>query len=138
MARRQGTTTERGLGAAHVADKKRLLATLRDGEPCWRCGLPMYRTQKLERDHVIDRVHGGTDGPAVLSHQHCNRSAGATLGNQLRPYTTGRPIAPPATCKTCGKTYYQPARACEICGSHYHPSYGGGHQTCCRTYGREL
>jgi hypothetical protein len=105
MARRQGTTTERGLGAEYVADKKRLLAVLRDGEPCWRCDQPMYRTQKLDRDHVIDRALGGTQGPAVLSHASCNRAAGARLGNQLYPIVLKALTAPPATCKVCGKTY---------------------------------
>ena len=85
----RGTTTQRGLGAKHQADRKRLLARLRDGTPCPRCGQPMYRWQRLDRDHVVDRALGGTDGPAVLSHQHCNRSAGARMGNQMRG-TRGR------------------------------------------------
>jgi 5-methylcytosine-specific restriction endonuclease McrA len=84
MARWRGTTTQRGLGAAHQADKRTLKAALQDGTPCWRCGQPMYRWQKLDRDHIIDRVNGGTDGPAVLAHEHCNRSAGARMGNRRR------------------------------------------------------
>jgi hypothetical protein len=140
MARRHGTTTERGLGADHQADKKRLLAALRDGEPCWRCGQPMYRTQKLDRDHVIDRVLGGAQGPAVLSHASCNRAAGGRLGHQIYPFPLAAFTAPPATCKTCGKTYKRRAQSCEICGAHYHPSYGmpGEQRTCSRTCGVEL
>jgi 5-methylcytosine-specific restriction endonuclease McrA len=88
MARYKGTTTQRWLGAAHQKDRHRLLAALRDGDPCPRCGQPMYRWQLLDRDHVIDRALGGGDGPAVLSHQHCNRSAGARMGNKMRG--TGR------------------------------------------------
>ena len=138
MARWYGSTTERALGADHVADLKRLKATLRDGEPCWRCGQPMYKTQALERDHIIDRVHGGANGPAVLAHASCNRSAGATMGNQLRGFTpavvrTGQSV----TCRTCGKSYHYAARSCEICGLHYHPSYGE-QRTCGRVCGMEL
>jgi hypothetical protein len=84
MARWRGTTEERGLGTAHRADKRRLLAALRDGDLCPRCRKPMYRWQSLDRDHVVDRARGGTHGPAVLSHAHCNRSAGARAGNLAR------------------------------------------------------
>ena len=78
------STTQRGLNGKHKADKKRLKAALRDGEPCWRCGQPMYKWQALDRDHVIDRALGGADGPAVLAHASCNRSAGATAENRRR------------------------------------------------------
>src|SRR5215469_6131168 len=131
------TTSERGLGAPHVADLKRLKAALRDGDPCWRCGQPMYRQQNLDRDHVIDRAHGGTDGPAVLAHASCNRRAGARAGNLGRPYTISVASAPPATCKTCGRQYRYAARNCEMCGTHYHPSYGQ-QRTCSRACGTEL
>jgi 5-methylcytosine-specific restriction endonuclease McrA len=83
-ARNRLSTTARGLGAFHQADKKRLLAAHRDGDPCWRCGQPMYKTQALERDHLTARALGGTDGHAVLAHARCNRSAGAKLGNRMR------------------------------------------------------
>ncbi len=135
MARVQ-SAAYRGLGAHHVADKRRLLAALKDGEPCWRCGQPMYRSQALERDHVIDRALGGTNGPAVLSHAACNRSAGARLGNQMRQF---KPASADSDirCKTCGRTYHYTARACEMCGAHYHPSYGE-QRTCGRACGVEL
>jgi 5-methylcytosine-specific restriction endonuclease McrA len=133
MARYRGTTTERGLGAPHVADKKRLMAIHRDGEPCWRCGKPMYKSQGLERDHVIDRARGGTMGPAVLAHASCNHAAGARLGNQLNPrviMAAGHDVR----CAACGKPYHYAARACEICGVHYHPSHGG-QRSCSRACG---
>ena len=124
MARYRGKTAERGLGAAHQADRKRLLAQHRDGDPCWRCGQPMYKTQELDRDHVVDRALGGTDGPAVLAHASCNRSAGARLSNQIRPQRTTGPVDGRDTiCKSCGKRYWYAARGCEVCGVHYHPSY---------------
>lgn len=133
MARYRGTTTGRGLGAEHVADKKRLLALHHDGDPCWRCGQPMYKSQKLDRGHLIDRVLGGTHGPAVLEHAACNRSAGAKLGNQLQTRTVmaaGRDTI----CAACGKPYHYAARPCEICGVHYHPS-GKTVRTCSRACG---
>jgi 5-methylcytosine-specific restriction endonuclease McrA len=92
--RPRGTTTERGLGWDHVKDKRRLMAAHRDGDPCWRCGRPMYKWQRLERDHVTPRALGGMDGPAVLAHAYCNRSAGGKLASRRRSYarmmTTGR------------------------------------------------
>jgi 5-methylcytosine-specific restriction endonuclease McrA len=81
--RHRGTTTQR-LGRDHAPDRRRLMAAHRDGDLCWRCGQPMYKWQALERDHITPRTLGGTDGPAVLAHAHCNRSAGAILGNQMR------------------------------------------------------
>jgi hypothetical protein len=139
MARYRGTSTQRGLGADHQADKKRLLALHRDGDPCWRCGQPTYKWQELDRDHVVDRALGGTDGPAVLAHAGCNRSAGARLSNQVRPQrTTAGPVDGRDTiCTTCGKRYWYAARACEICGGHYHPHYSE-QRSCSRACGVEL
>jgi hypothetical protein len=133
MARYRGTTAQRGLGSDHVADLKRLKARHRDGDPCWRCGKPMFKWQKLERDHIIDRALGGAQGPAVLAHMECNRSAGARLGNQMQPRTilaAGRDTI----CAVCGKPYHYAARRCEICGAHYHPN-GREQRTCGRTCG---
>ena len=78
------TTTQRGLGHPHQRDRRRQLAGLRDGQPCPRCGHPMYRWQYLDLDHVIPRALGGTGGPAVLTHRYCNRSVGAKMGNRMR------------------------------------------------------
>jgi hypothetical protein len=137
MARYRGTTAQRGLGSPHVADKKRLLAMHRDGDPCWRCGQPMYKSQALDRDHVIDRALGGTQGPAVLAHASCNRSAGAKLGNQLRPHTIKATAGRDTICGACGKPYSRAPRRCEICSAHYHPNHGR-QRTCGRTCGVAL
>lgn len=135
MPRYRGTTAQRGLGAAHQADRKRLLAQHRDGDPCWRCGQPMYKWQKLDRDHIVDRALGGTAGAAVLAHQSCNRAAGARLGNQLRPLTAPRPgVGHDVTCPVCGKKNARKSRQCEICSAHYHPHYNE-QRTCGRTCG---
>lgn len=135
MARYRGTTEQRGVGAAHAADRKRLLAQHRDGDPCWRCGQPMYKTQALDRDHVVDRALGGTTGPAVLAHASCNRSAGARLGNQLRPLNQPRPgVGHDVFCPICGKKNARKSRMCEICGAHYHPYYSE-QRSCSRACG---
>jgi len=136
MARYRGTTAQRGLGTAHQADKKRLKALHRDGDPCWRCGQPMYKWQDLDRDHIVDRALGGANGPAVLAHASCNRSAGARLSNQIRPQSTTGSTAPgrDTICRTCGKRYWYAARPCEICGAHYHP-YNSTQRSCSRACG---
>jgi hypothetical protein len=78
-----------------------MVAQLVDGTPCPRrsiCGgLPMFATPQaaaaaglprklwnVNADHVIPRALGGARGGMVLSHEFCNKSAGATLGNKLR------------------------------------------------------
>ena len=61
----------------------------RDGRACWRCG--GYATTV---DHVVAVVLGGTHDLANLRPccGHCNSSAGASLGNRLRPRRPGRPL----------------------------------------------
>jgi hypothetical protein len=67
--------------------RRSLLAAMRDGDPCPRCGRPMFRTQALDVGHVVDVVAGGAlaDG-ARLEHGRCNRQAGGRVGRarQLR------------------------------------------------------
>ena len=100
MARWQGTTTERGLGNPHQKGRISALTQLRDGDPCFRCQLrgiyhPMNRdsiywvdgkprSDLLDYDDYPGRIYGG---PQIkrLSYRACNRSAGARLGNKLRP-----------------------------------------------------
>lgn len=79
----RGTTKERGLGGTWQRKRKTALALLRDGDPCWRCGHPMYKWQCLDLDHVTPRSQGGADGPAVLAHASCNRRAGQRLTTQI-------------------------------------------------------
>ena len=65
--------------------RKRLLAALKDGTPCPRCGFGMFRGQPLDLGHVVARSLGGTFKDGVrLEHRWCSRSAGARLGNALR------------------------------------------------------
>lgn len=94
MARWQGTTTQRGLGAAHQSDRRAALTALKDGDPCYRCELrgiyhPMYASlvtwrngkptsQWLDLDDYPGRIYGG---PQVkrLSWRKCNRSHGQSV-----------------------------------------------------------
>jgi len=79
-----GKITAAGLGWAHRKRRALALAAMRDGDPCWRCGRPMYARQALDLDHVRPRAFGGADGPALLAHASCNRRAGAIQGNRMR------------------------------------------------------
>lgn len=57
----------------HKTLRKRLIADLarRPGQPCARCGQPMYVSQLLDLDHTDDRA-----GYLGLSHRACNRRDG--------------------------------------------------------------
>lgn len=72
------TTTQRGLGYDHQRERKRQLAQLRDGEPCPRCGRPMFRGQFLDLDDFPGRMFGGPQ-TKLLAHRSCNRRAGAYM-----------------------------------------------------------
>lgn len=88
-------------GSAHQREAARLKRHLQDGDPCCRCGDPMYRWQlDLDRNDIngIDADHHeqarilGGQLPDALAHRRCNRAAGARLGNQLRGQKTRRPL----------------------------------------------
>jgi hypothetical protein len=80
MARWHGTTTERGYGHQHQAERKRRLARWRPGDPCARCGRPMYGPPALiDLGHTTDRT-----AYTGLEHRHCNRGEGARRGNRMR------------------------------------------------------
>jgi hypothetical protein len=73
------TTTERGYGAAHQAEKARWQPTIDQGEA--RCAEPICLMPSRviqpgpDWDLAHDRVNGGYLGPA---HPKCNRTEGAT------------------------------------------------------------
>lgn len=61
--------------------------------PCPRCPALVYPDslrhlnpdgRKFHLGHRSDVALGGKDGPKTPEHDHCNTSAGATLGNKLR------------------------------------------------------
>ena len=80
---RPGSTTARGYGAQHQALRKQLLAELRanPGQPCWRCGQPMYPDQALDLGHDD---HDRTQYRGLEHRGPCNRAAGARKGNRMR------------------------------------------------------
>ena len=84
------TTTARGYGAAHQRARRDALKALQDGDPCSRCGRPMYRGQDLDLDHTDDRT-----GYRGLAHRRCNQIAGAKKGGRItarRRHPTARAI----------------------------------------------
>lgn len=94
------SATQRGLGVEHQRERRRLLAALRDGDPCGLCGRAMYRDQAahLDVDHEVPRALGGTGGPVRLTHRSCNRSAAAGVRSAVgrRRGRRGHVDPPPA------------------------------------------
>lgn len=85
---------------AHQRARRRLLAKLRDGDPCCRCHQPMYRAQAadLDADHYTRPavLNPGAE-PDALSHKSCNRRHGALLRLHLAGLVpSGPPAAPRA------------------------------------------
>jgi hypothetical protein len=86
-------------GADHQRERQRRLDAMADGDPCCRCGRPMYHGQLLHLDHA----EGG--GYLGLAHASCNLSAGGRKGLTRRwarrrgfqPLTSSEP------CQLCGK-----------------------------------
>jgi hypothetical protein len=72
-----GTTTSRGYGYQHKMARRKALAVMRDGDPCSRCGKPMFKGQQLHLDHSDDRTTY-----LGLSHRRCNELAGARKGGR--------------------------------------------------------
>lgn len=99
MARWQGSTTSRGYGSRHQALRSRLLAAWRPGQPCARCGQPMWQRWTTgasgKRVSAIDLGHvdGDKTRYSGLEHVACNRRAGqrqTTAVNRAR----GRQLTP--------------------------------------------
>lgn len=88
---RQLTTTQKGLGGDHRANRNRLLARHTNGKPCWWCGKPMYREPEknwdgfaLEADHSKKRAEHGVRGNHAdrLLHKLCNIDRNTTPDDQ--------------------------------------------------------
>jgi len=67
---RRGTTTQRGYGAAHQAERARQLEAFTPGQPCARCGRPIASADDADLGHTDDR-----SGYRGLEHAACNRGA---------------------------------------------------------------
>lgn len=81
MGRRGLTTTQRGYDWRHRRARALALDHLVDGQPCARCGQPMYRAEAahLDLDHTDDRsTYRG------LAHRSCNRRAGQAKAQAQR------------------------------------------------------
>lgn len=91
----------------HDLPRKRLLMALKDGSPCWWCGLPMHKDKQrnwdgwaLAADH--SNAHGAKNGeqPDRLLHGRCNSQRQDGRYDARRPALTGKhpsePLAPQA------------------------------------------
>ena len=85
---RRGSTTARDYGGPHQAEQKRRLARWKPGDPCARCGQPMWQRWEYVGGRRVSAMHLGhtADRTAYtgLEHAHCNLSEGATRGNRMR------------------------------------------------------
>lgn len=70
------TTTERGYGAQHQAERERWRPVVEAGQAtCARCGEPIAPDQPWDLGHTDDRT--GYSGPECVP---CNRGAGGRNG----------------------------------------------------------
>lgn len=85
--RKQATsaTAQRGYGRDHQARRKQLLAALSvdEGQPCARCGEPMFTSQDLDADHTDPRALNPNSIADRLLHSRCNRQAGVETKTQV-------------------------------------------------------
>ena len=86
--RHRGTTAQRGYGNDHVKLRKQLLAAWKPGDPCARCGQPIWQLQAYDaRGRLISAIHlGHTDdrtGYTGLEHSTCNEADGARRRNRM-------------------------------------------------------
>lgn len=89
--------TERGYGYEHRAARRVALSEFVSGDPCARCGDPMFDGDPLDLDHNDDR-----DGYLGLAHAWCNRSH--------LPQGTARPEVWGSCCPICGGLVMRPRR----------------------------
>lgn len=81
MPRYYGSSTARGYGSQHQALRARLLKAWRPGQPCARCGQPIYYLWTWDRNgkrvSAVDLGHNdGKTGYRGLEHRSCNRRDG--------------------------------------------------------------
>ncbi len=133
--RAQASTSSRGYGRAHQAERERRLAAYRPGDLCAHGGEPMWwwplkvARRYLHLPHTPDRS-GYLDGLSCARH---NIAEGNLRRGQPGTWQASRAPA----CEGCGKRSFYAARTCQVCGAHYHPS-GSRQRTCGRACGRAL
>lgn len=73
------TTTQRGYGQAHQAERKRWAPIVQAGNAvCARCQKPLAPDEPYDLGHTDDRTTW--QGP---EHRRCNRAAGGTNGARV-------------------------------------------------------
>ena|SRR5215471_933994 len=90
-----GYTTTHGWGSVHQKLAAAALAVWQPGDPCTRCGLPMWQRWTITpTGRKVSAIHlGHTDdrtGYRGLEHARCNVSDGATRGNLARGTAHGK------------------------------------------------
>lgn len=83
--RAQASASARGYGYAHQKLRAALLARWQPGDPCTRCGQPMWGPPRsIHLGHTDDKL-----AYRGLEHAHCNTSDGASRGNAQRVKAAG-------------------------------------------------
>ena len=82
--RAQASASARGYGYAHQKLRAALLAQWQPGDPCSRCGGPMWGPpRKIHLGHTDDKT-----AYRGLEHERCNTADGASRGNRARATAT--------------------------------------------------
>ena len=90
---RKGTTTQRGYGTAHQAERTRRLRQYRPGDLCAHCGQPItwwplkVARRYIDLPHTADRS-GYLPG---LAHRSCNRRDGQRVTTAILNAKRGTP-----------------------------------------------
>lgn len=89
------TTKQRGYDNRHKRIRKRLIATMTPGTPCWWCGKPMYPEAEknpdgrpLAADHVQAGGAGRNEAAGRLLHFTCNSARQDGARDDTRPAIT--------------------------------------------------
>jgi hypothetical protein len=82
--RAPGHTTREGYGSQHQKLRRLAISAWQPGDPCTRCGKPMWGPPStIHLGHTDDK-----SGYRGLEHAHCNTSDGARRGNRTRRMRT--------------------------------------------------
>ena len=85
----QASASARGYGRSHQKLAAQLLNAWQPGDPCARCGQPMWQRWRIRSDgQQVSAIHLGhtpdRTGYTGLEHDTCNLADGARRGNQAR------------------------------------------------------
>lgn len=87
-----GSTTQRGYGRPHQAERERRLQRYRPGDLCPHCGQPMTWWPLKTARRYIDLPHapGKTGYLPGLAHRYCNRKDGQRMTTAILNARRGR------------------------------------------------